>query len=216
MAVSTRREETPTQPQRRRSRKYSAEPLAIVPDNDESLGPAMRALTPKMRRFVLELASGPDGYGSLVRAAKAAAFGTASSTENAMKVLAHQALYNPKVQEALREVGGKLIRTEAFLGIHVLVAIARDPKHKDRLKAAVELMNRGGFVVETHHTITVEHKTDYTKQALEELAAFRRLGVDRDRLEEIFGRDGLYHLEQQLDASQPKLIEAEYVEASAD
>jgi hypothetical protein len=173
----------------------------------------MRQLTVKMRKFVLELACGPSGYGSLVRAAKAAGYGTAKSTESAIKVSAHRVLYDPRVQEALREVGGKLLRTEAFLGINVLVAIARDPTHKDRLKAAVELMNRGGFAAVTHHTVTVEHKIDYTKQALEELATFRRLGVARERLEEIFGRDGLYHLEQQLDA-QPKLIEGEVVAAA--
>jgi phage terminase small subunit len=193
---------------RRRSRKYSAEPL-IGEIAEQDCGPAMMALTPKARRFVLELRHGPAGYGSEVRAARAAGYGTATSSDNAMKVLAHQALYNPKVQDALREVGGKIIRAEAFQSIKNTAAIANDLGHRDCLRANLALMDRGGFAVETHHTLTVQH-VDYTKQALEELAGFRRLGVERAKLEQIFGRDGLYHLEQQLDS---KLIEGEYAAA---
>jgi len=200
MMMPARREET-LRPKRRRRRKYSAEPLAAVPDNDESLGPAMRVLTPKQRRFVWELRFGPAGYGSEVRAARA------------MRVLAHQALHSPRIQDALREVGHRIIRAEAFQSIRNVTAIANDLNHRDCLKANLALMDRGGFSVETVHNIIVQHKTDYTKQALEELATFRRLGVERARLEEIFGRDGLYHLEQQLDTAQPKMIEGEYVEA---
>jgi hypothetical protein len=185
---------------RHRRRKYDATPLVAEID-ERSLGPAMSALTEKQRRFVLELRHGPAGYGSEVRAAREAP----------------RTLHDPRVQEALREVGGKIIRAEAFQSIANVTAIARDLNHKDSLKANLALMDRGGFAVETHHHLTVEHKVDYSKQALEELAAFRRLGVARERLEEIFGRDGLYHLERQLDAAKqlPAPIEADYmVEAS--
>jgi hypothetical protein len=212
MALTAQREES-SRPKRRRSRKYSAEPLAVIPDDDESLGPCMRALTPRQRRFVWELRYGPVGYGSEVRAARAAGYGTPTSSDQSVKVLAHKAMHNPRVQEALREVGHRIIRAEAFQSIRNVTAIANDLNHRDCLKANIALMDRGGFSVETVHNIVVSHKVDYTKQALEELAIFRRLGVERARLEEIFGRDGLYHLEQQLDA-QPKLIEGEVVAAA--
>jgi hypothetical protein len=201
---------------RHRRRKYDATPLVAEID-ERSLGPAMSALTEKQRRFVLELRHGPAGYGSEVRAARAAGYGTPTSSDNVLKVEAPRTLHDPRVQEALREVGGKIIRAEAFQSIANVTAIARDLNHKDSLKANLALMDRGGFAVETHHHLTVEHKVDYSKQALEELAAFRRLGVARERLEEIFGRDGLYHLERQLDAAKqlPAPIEADYmVEAS--
>jgi hypothetical protein len=206
MMTPARREETP-RPKRQRRQKYSAEPLAAVPDNDESLGPPMRALTVKQRRFVMELRYGPAGYGSEVRAARAAGYGTPTSSDLSLRVLAHQALHSPRIQDALREVGHRIIRAEAFQSIRNVAAIANDLSHRDCLKANLALMDRV-------HNIIVQHKTDYTKQALEELATFRRLGVERARLEEIFGRDGLYHLEQQLDAAQPKLIEGELVEAA--
>jgi hypothetical protein len=75
----------------------------------------------------------------------------------------------------------------------------------DRLKAAQIFIDRA-HPVESLHRVTVEHKIDYQRQALEELAAFRRLGVAREKLEQVYGRDGLYFLEQQLDGS-PKLME---------
>jgi hypothetical protein len=58
---------------RRRARKYPGIPTVTVPDESD-LGPCMLALTPIRRRFVMELANGPGGYGSEVRAARAAGF----------------------------------------------------------------------------------------------------------------------------------------------
>jgi hypothetical protein len=196
---------------RYRSRKYPAEPLADMPDA-ASLGPALRALSVKQRRFVFELHAGPSGYGSLIRAARAAGYGTPTSSDTAMSVTAHDVLHNPRVQDALRELGHKIITAEAFQSIKNISRIAADLDHKDCLKAATILLDRGGFAPQTHHTVTVEHRVDYTKQALEELATFRRLGVAREALEQIYGRDGLFHLEQQLD---PKLIDGK-VESKAD
>src|SRR5262245_53850422 len=104
------------------SRKYSAAPLAVVPD-EADLGPAMRKLTEKQRRFVLELRDGPAGYGSEVRAARAAGYGTATSTDLALRVEAHRVLHNEKVQAALVEVGHKLISVGAFQSIRTTVEI---------------------------------------------------------------------------------------------
>jgi phage terminase small subunit len=190
-------------PKRVRRRKYSSEPLAVVPPL-ESLGPAMRALTEKQRRFVMELREGPIGYGSEVRAARAAGYGTPTSTDNALWVQAHQTLHDPKVQEALREVGGKLIRAASFQSIRNVETIANDREHKDCLKANLALLDRG-FPIETTHRVTVE-KIDHTRQALDELRTLRRLQVPREKLIELYGADGLFHLERELDGSM-KLIE---------
>jgi phage terminase small subunit len=86
----------------------------------------MRALTIKQRRFVLELRHGPAGYGSEVRAARAAGYGTPGSSDLALRVEAHRQLHSDKVQAALREIGGKIIRAEAFQSIKNTVAIAND------------------------------------------------------------------------------------------
>jgi hypothetical protein len=213
MAMTAPREEAP-RPKRRRRQKYSTAPLAPDTDASASYGPAMRALTPMQRRFVLELRHGPAGYGSEIRALKAAGYGKPNSKENTLYVMANHVLHSPKVQDALRELGGKIIRAEAFVSIANVATIARNLSHRDCLRANLALMDRGGFAPETFHNVIVEHRVDYTKQALEELATFKQLGVERARLEEIFGRDGLYHLEQQLDAA-PKMIEGELAAAGA-
>jgi hypothetical protein len=187
MVTPARREETP-RPKRRRRQKYSTAPLAPDTEASASYGPAMRALTPMQRRFVLELRHGPAGYGSEIRALKAAGYGKPNSTENTLYVMANHVLHNPRVQDALRELGGKIIRAEAFVSIRNVATIANDLTHRDCLRANLALMDRGGFAPETFHNVIVEHKTDYTQRALEELATFRGLGVDRARLEKIFGR----------------------------
>jgi hypothetical protein len=95
MVTPARRKAT-LQPRRRRRQKYSTAPLA--PDNDASAsyGPAMRALSPMQRRFVLELQHGPAGYGSEIRALKAAGYGKPNSTENTLYVMANHVLHNPE------------------------------------------------------------------------------------------------------------------------
>src|SRR5712691_8378480 len=126
-SISAQREEQPlaAPPKRRRRQKYSAAPLATVPD-EADLGPAMLKLTARQRQFVMELRHGPAGYGSEIRAAKAAGYGSPTSSALSLRVMAHQVLHNAKVQDALREIGGKVIRAEAFQSIKTTSAIARD------------------------------------------------------------------------------------------
>src|SRR6516225_9457668 len=137
-------------PKRFRSRKYVSTPVAVMPDL-ESMGPALRALSPKARRFILELRDGPSGYGSIIRAARVA-YGEAGS-EAALKVTACQTLEDEKVQAAMREIGLKKITAAAFQAIGNVERIANDPADVNCFKANIELMNRGGFGVETSHRV---------------------------------------------------------------
>jgi hypothetical protein len=206
MALTAAREE-PARPKRRRRRKYSAEPLAPIADSDESLGPHMQALTPKARRFVMELRYGPVGYGSEVRAARAAGYGTPTSSDGAMRFLAHQALHSPKIQDALREVGHRIIRAEAFQSIRNVTAIANDLDHRDCFKANLALMDRGGFAPETHHTITVEH-VDHDREAVSQLRMLKSEGVAREQLEIYFGKNGLTRFERLLALEDTRAMDA--------
>jgi hypothetical protein len=206
----------PAKPRRRRKhhkrRKYSSKPIVPFRPDEASLGPAMRELSPLRRQFVLELRYGPSGYGSAIRAARASGLVGKKTTDEAARVTTSRVLHDPKVQAALREVGGAWVTAEAFTAIGNVATIANDQEHRDCLRANLALMDRGGFAVETTHHVTVEHKIDYTKQALEEIARFRALGVARERLEAIYGSDGVYHLEQQLERD--KVIEGEAVEVA--
>jgi hypothetical protein len=193
----------PAKPKRRRSQKYPGVPTVAMPP-DEELGPCMLALSPMRRRFVMELATGPSGYGSEVRACRAA--GYAAPDNQTLQTAATKILHNAKVQEALREVGVKTIRAAAFTAIRQTERIANDIEHRDCLKACLALMDRGGFAVETHHTVTVEHKS-LDDQALEALRTMRTLKASREQLEDMFGKSGLLRYENMLAEKATPVIE---------
>jgi hypothetical protein len=149
----------PAPVKRHRSRKFSAEPLAVVPSDDQ-LGEKMLACTPKQRRFVMEMLfgpGGPDTYGATIRAARAA--GYAASSDDSLRVTAHQVLHSPRVQAALVECGFKLVKAESIASWKTVIAIARDLTHRDCLKANIEVLNRAGFAIETVHHINVHKST---------------------------------------------------------
>jgi hypothetical protein len=170
---------TAAKPKRYRRRKYSSEPTVVVPP-EEDLGPCMLALNPYQRRFVLELRNGPVGYGSEVRAARAAGYGTPTSSDVSVRNLANQVLHNAKVQAALKEVGHRIIRAASFQSIQNTISIANDLEHRDCLKANLALLDRAGFAAETFHHVTVEKTApDMVVIATAEvLAQIRQLAID--------------------------------------
>jgi hypothetical protein len=175
-----------------------------VPIDLKGLGPKMRALPNDMwraaavARFMVKPPRTPGGGNT--GAARAAGYSGPH-----LKNVAFQIFHDQRMLEALHELGEAHLKHGVPDAITAVLEIMDDKKHKDRLKAAQIFIDRAHPVSTLHH-VTVEHKIDYTKQALEELAAFRRLGVAREKLEQVYGRDGLYHLEQQLDGS-PQVIE---------
>lgn len=112
----------------------------------------MRALTEGQKAFVIALIE--QGGRNHARAAQIAGFG---STDNATAVSAHRLAHDPRVLEAIREEADKRLQANVLLGASVLVEIAMDPSHKDRMKAADRLMDRGGMIVETQHRVVVEN-----------------------------------------------------------
>jgi hypothetical protein len=183
------------------SAKKRAKP--IVPIDLKSLGPKMRALpndawrAAAVARFLVKRGRGGGNTG----AARAAGFADGAE----LKRTAFRIFHDQRMLEALHELGEQHLKNGVPDAIATVFEIMDDKRHKDRLKAAQVLIDRAHPVSTLHH-VTVEHKINYQKQALEEVAAFRRLRVPREVLEEKYGRDGLYFLEQQLDGP-PKVIE---------
>lgn len=95
---------------------------------------------------------------------------------------AYELMRNPKVLAAIRREADIKLQASVLIGTMVLEEIALDEKHKDRLKAATELLNRGGMMLiqKVEHT----HKDDRTAA---ELVAFIRAmaaknGMDPQKL----------------------------------
>jgi phage terminase small subunit len=77
---------------------------------------------------------------------------------------AYELMHHPKVLAAIRREADLKLQASVLLGTQVLEEIALDEKHKDRLKAATELLNRGGMMLiqRVEHT----HKDDRTAAEL--------------------------------------------------
>lgn len=93
-----------------------------------------------------------------------------------------QLMKKPHVLAAIREEAAKGLLSGALLGMQVLMEIASDTTHKDRLKAAKELLAHSGFVAE--QKIIVENKTDgEARQLITEIREFCRVtGLDATQL----------------------------------
>jgi hypothetical protein len=118
-------------------------PTIADPDED-SLGPAMRALTMTQRRFALAAVLHPLAKDWQI--AKAA--GYSDRSHGSLRVKAHQQFHNDKVLAAISELAVKEVRSTQLLGIAVMRKIARRDDHKDQFKAAAHLAGLSGHTVE--------------------------------------------------------------------
>jgi phage terminase small subunit len=134
--------------------KTDHEPQVPVAPESE-LGEAMLVLTKPQRAFVtaMLLFGGVDQN----RAALAAGYG---GNERSASVIACRMMRNPRIIAAMREEADRRLQSGALLASSVLTEIAMDARHKDRFKAAVELLNRSGLMVETRQRITIEDNRD--------------------------------------------------------
>lgn len=148
-------------------------------EDTRGLGPAMKAINPQQRAFVMALLE--TGGQDNTLAARMAGYGGDSAT--GVRTTAYRLAHDAKVVEAIREHADKTIRSSVALGASVLVEIARDTMHKDRFKAANALLDRGGLLLvqksEVHHT----HTDGTTKEMIAEIVALaEKMGIDPAQL----------------------------------
>lgn len=141
-----------------------------IPDSPE-LGKAMAAIEPKQRAFVMAYVE--NATGNAAQAARAAGYGSTSETEEqartAAKVAGWRLIHDQKVLAAVRELAQAHMEANAFKAASVLVEIAEDPTHKDRLKAAELLMNRAGMLVVAESKVVHEHRIEKRDTILERI-----------------------------------------------
>lgn len=142
------------------------------------LGPAMSALTQLQRAFVLAMIAEP--LATPTEWARAAGYDQNGSD----RVAGHHLSRSPKIEAAASELARAHLNTFGpVLGIGVMMMVARNPDHRDQLKAAAMLANRTGFHEVTEQVVSVTHK-DRRGEAMEtrirQLA--QQLGVDADML----------------------------------
>jgi phage terminase small subunit len=153
--------------------------------DDGELGPAMQELNERQRLFVWACLTGMDNTQA------AAAAGYAPGNRDAQKVEGYRQSHNAAVQAALVEEGRKYLRKEAVRSFHTLVFIRDNPgsEDKDRLKAALAIMDRGGFNAITEHKVEVTRKMNDAESMAEMLRVCRELGYTREQAALLLPRD---------------------------
>ncbi len=95
------------------------------------------------------------------------------------KVSAYRLFHSDEVQAAIIEESRKVMSGEGPRSIRALVEIRDDKKAeaKDRIKAATELLNRGGLNAVSEHVLTVEHHMTDAEKDRRILALCSELGL---------------------------------------
>jgi hypothetical protein len=170
-------------------------PTAIADDRSfGELGPAMRAISPMQREFVYHLLAGKGGYGSLTKAATLAGY-RAKNAETQHK-LAWGLSRDEKVLAAISEEGKKFLRVAHTDAVKALLALVRDPNHRDHGRAVMAVIERADpAIARTDLNVTVRN-IDPDQEALEELRALRKVGATREKLLELYGANGLDRIEE--------------------
>lgn len=157
------------------TRRNTIPALPNLPQLDAAdLGPAMQALTPMRRNFVVAKV-----YFGLSDAEGARAAGYAESVAGHM---AHEISHREDVQAAILEVGKGLLRSEGARSILTMVKIRDDDTVRPdvRLRAAEMIANRSGFHVTTEHHEHVHQHLNEAEQDKRILALAAELGFSPD------------------------------------
>lgn len=158
-------------------------PVAVIVPDEATLGPAMLRLTERQRKFVMAMIElGGMGH---ARAAISAGYSYNPDKPNKIEVQAHSLAHDEKIQDAIKEVGIRMLNAGAILAVKTVLDIADNPQAemKDRLKAAEMIMNRSGLHAMTEHKATVVHKSESTSDTVKRIEQMaKKLGLDPAKL----------------------------------
>lgn len=162
-------------------------------------GPKMAALpTDKMRGFVVGLFLAPKKRGAPIYAARVAGYGTDTSSNKSLGVMAARLMADERVQDAIAEESHKRLRGLAPSAIAAIERLVNNPAHKDHGRALDMVLSRADPVT-TVHNVSVAHRHEPPPLALAKVL---------ERIAELASRVGAPPLPA------PKLIEGEAIEAA--
>jgi phage terminase small subunit len=158
------------------------------------------------RRFVLAYVEN-GGVGS--QAARDA--GYSGSTVQSQASIAYRLLKRERIHDAILAYSKRYLRSLVPTAVNTVKEILEDPTHKDRLKAAREIIDRTDAKisqVNVDHTIHLDPQRD----SLEWLKHLKAIDAPRVLLIQEFGEFGLEHYEKLLAKATANVIEGEFIE----
>ena len=109
--------------------------------DERYMTPALMALRPHRRRFVMAMARNPTGTHS--DWAREAGY---SDHADGIRVRGHEAYHDPKVQAAVAEIAKLTLGIDGpLLAVHAVLNMIRDGKHPQHSKAVEMVLNRTGM-----------------------------------------------------------------------
>jgi hypothetical protein len=194
------REKRITEPQASAEAASKNEAVENLPADVPAWGPKMAALAnDRQRRFVCFLFEAPKQNGRLIWAARMAGYGTETSNNKTLSVIASRLNLDDRIQVAVQE---EALKRRTILAPGALAALERlidQPKHKDHARGIAMVLDRTD-PVQTTHTVRVEdtrapsiEATEKVLKRIDDLA--RRAGLVPRQLPVIDGefqvvRDG--------------------------
>jgi phage terminase small subunit len=147
--------------------------MTIEPIDDADFGPAMRTLSPLMRRFVQVMVENPGCN----RSAAAAEAGYSAVSAVSLRVTVHRLMHDGRVLTALDELTTQRLQSATLMATAELERIisSEGTTAKDRLKAIGMVLDRTGHAAAQTINVnkTVTRKVD-ASEAMARIAEFRQ------------------------------------------
>jgi phage terminase small subunit len=124
--------------------------LAPLEPVDAAEGPAMAALNDRQKQFVRALFDSPRKHGAATFAARAAGYGTPTSSVQSIASIASRLCSDPKIQDAIQEESRKYVTTLGPTAVRALKNLLGTRSHKDHERAVGILVEQIAPVESTH------------------------------------------------------------------
>jgi hypothetical protein len=120
----------------------------------------------------------PGGkYGAATRSARAAGYGTPTSSAQSFASIASRLCANPMVQEAIQEMSRQYVTTLGPTAVRALKNLLGDKAHRDHGRSLGIVMDRIA-PIESTHTVKVQHDaTPSFKETAQVLARIAELAA---------------------------------------
>jgi phage terminase small subunit len=140
-------------------------------------GPAMTLLNERQRLFVRAFFESPKKRGTATFAARAAGYGSPTSSVQSIASISSRLCSDPKIQDAIQEESRKYVTTLGPAAVRALKNLLGSPAHRDHGRAVGILMERIA-PIESTHTVRVTHDaTPSFKQTAEVMARIAELAA---------------------------------------
>lgn len=152
---------------------------APIPD-EPGMPEAYAKISPMQRAWLQAFLDAGDE--NATAAARRAGYGKEDGTpdqkNNACKTAGHRNIHDPAIQAAIRELAHERFRVAGYQAAAALMALVKDPSHKDHFKALERVLAQNGMIaavqIEHNHNVKVTEQDQVERL----MVLAKQLGMD--------------------------------------